>query len=64
MTKARAEAFSDVVGFSTGLVLYSIATLVSALDARLGLAIFILVAMFYIALPLLRRPLESAAGER
>ncbi len=54
----------SVVGFSTGLVWYPAATLVSAFNASLGLAIFVLVAIFYNVLPLSETPTEGAPGER
>ncbi len=49
------------VGFSTGLALWPLGTLVSLADVRLALAIYAFVVLFYVALPILR---EDRAGQQ
>jgi uncharacterized membrane protein len=49
------QAEFNVVAFSIGLLLYPLATIVSAFSAQVGLVIYVLVALFYIALPLARK---------
>jgi TMEM175 potassium channel family protein len=49
------------VGFSTGLALWPLGTLVSLADVRLALAIYAFVVLFYVALPILRE--DRAAQE-
>jgi uncharacterized membrane protein len=49
------------IGFSTGLALWPLGTLMALLDVRLALAIYAFVVLFYVALPILRE--DRAAHE-
>jgi uncharacterized membrane protein len=50
----RVTAPFNWIGFSTGLALWPLGTLVSLADVRLALAIYAFVVLFYVALPILR----------
>lgn len=52
----------DWVGFSTGLALYPLATLLTFANVRLSLAIYACVAVFYMVLPIVRERLASSGG--
>lgn len=52
----------DWVGFSAGLALYPLATLLALFNFRLSLAIYACVTVFYMVLPIVRERLASSGG--
>lgn len=56
----RAYAPLDWIGFSFGLALYPLATLLTLANFRLSLAIYASITLFYLVLPLVRERLSRS----
>jgi hypothetical protein len=61
LTEQLRPSFWQQVRLSIGLVMYAVGTLLSLLDARLGLAVYAGLAMFYVVEPLLQAKEASVA---